>query len=185
MIIKEFEYKLKDGRVATVRSPREKDVSAMLEYLYITAAETDFLLRYPEDCVEYTPESEKAVFDRINNSESEAMFACFLDGRVIATANVMWRTRIKTRHRAYVAITVIKEFWGQGLGTRLMTEMTELAKANENIMQIELEYIEGNERARALYEKLGFKTYAEKPNAIRLKDGTLLKEYSMMLEIKR
>ena len=47
-------------------------------------------------------------------------------------------------------------------------------------MQLELDFIQGNERAKALYEKMGFKVVAVKPNAIRLKDGTLLNEYSMV-----
>jgi ribosomal protein S18 acetylase RimI-like enzyme len=52
-------------------------------------------------------------------------------------------------------------------------------------MQIELEFVEGNSRARALYEKMGFRITGMKPNAIQLKDGTLLNEYSMIREIKR
>ena len=35
------------------------------------------------------------------------------------------------------------------------------------------------------YEKLGFRIIGVKPNAIRLKDGTLLNEYSMIKELKR
>ena len=64
-----------------------------------------------------------------------------------------------------------------------MTPMVD--QENKNIIQIELEFVEGNSRARALYEKMGFRITGVKPNAIRLKDGTLLNEYSMILEIKR
>ena len=63
--------------------------------------------------------------------------------------------------------------------------MLRIAQDNEHILQLELEYIEGNSRARALYEKMGFRITGVRPNAIRLKDGTLLNEYSMMREIKR
>ena len=48
---------------------------------------------------------------------------------------------------------------------------------------LELEVIEGNERAIALYKKFGFETVAEKPDAIRLKDGTSLKEITMMKKL--
>ena len=50
---------------------------------------------------------------------------------------------------------------------------------------MELDFVEGNSRARALYEKMGFSITGVKPNAIRLKDGTLLNEYSMIREINR
>ena len=48
------------------------------------------------------------------------------------------------------------------------------------IRQVELEYIEGNDRGRALYEKLGFVQVAEHPDAVRLKDGSFRKLVFMM-----
>ena len=67
----------------------------------------------------------------------------------------------------------------------MMQEMIRIAEANPNILQIELDFIEGNSRARALYEKMGFRITGVRPNAIRLKDGTLLNEYYMIREIGR
>ena len=45
MIIREFEFTLKDGRKALIRSPKEEDIQGMLDYLYKSAEETDFDLR--------------------------------------------------------------------------------------------------------------------------------------------
>ena len=45
MIIQEFEYILKDGRKALIRSPRDEDIPGMLDYLYISSGETEFILR--------------------------------------------------------------------------------------------------------------------------------------------
>ncbi len=39
---------------------------------------------------------------------------------------------------------------------------------------------EGNTRARGLYEKMGFRITGVKPDAIRLKNGTLVNEYMML-----
>ena len=79
----------------------------------------------------------------------------------------------------------LKEYWNQGLGTGMFQEMIRIAEANPDILQMELDFVEGNTRARALYEKMGFRITGVRPNAIRLKDGTLLNEYSMVREIKR
>ena len=54
MIVENIEFKLKDGRRALIRSPIDQDIPEVLEYLYISAGETDFLLRYPEECTKYT-----------------------------------------------------------------------------------------------------------------------------------
>ena len=91
--------------------------------------------------------------------------------------------RIKLRHRAGIGISVLRDFWGQGIGTALLETVIEAARRNPNLLQIELEFIEGNHRARRLYEKMGFRIVGLHPNAIQLKDGTLLHEYLMALPL--
>lgn len=104
MIIKDIEYKLKDGRNALIRSPRDEDIQGMLDYLYISAGETDFILRYPEECGKYTAEGEKALFDRINESDNEAMLICLVEGEVAGNCQITWSKGLKTRHRARVRL---------------------------------------------------------------------------------
>ena len=185
MIIREFEFTLKDGRKALIRSPKEEDIQGMLDYLYQSAEETDFVLRYPEECSRYTAEGERELFDRINRSDTEAMLVCIVEGIVAGNCQITWNNRIKTRHRASVAIALLRDYWNQGIGTRLFQELIKIAEDHENILQLELEFIEGNSRARALYEKMGFRITGVGVNAVRLKDGTLLNEYHMIREIKR
>lgn len=185
MIIPETEFTMKDGRKALLRSPRDEDIPGMLDYLYVSAGETDFILRYPEECGKYTADGEKALFDRINASDNEVMLVCLVDGKLAGNCQIAWSNGIKTRHRAGVAIALLKEYWNQGIGTGMFRELIRVAEENPNILQLELEFIEGNVRARALYEKMGFRITGVKPNAVRLKDGTLLNEYSMIREIRR
>ena len=157
MIIKDIDFTLKDGINAIIRSHKDEDIKGMLDYLYISAGETEFILRYPEECGKYTPEGEKALFDRVNAAENEVMLVCIVEGKVAGNCQIVWKTGLKVRHRASVAIALLKEFWNQGIGTRLFQEMIRIAEENENITQMELEFIEGNTRARALYEKMGFR----------------------------
>ena len=89
------------------------------------------------------------------------------------------------KHRATVAIALISEFWNQGIGTKMFEEMIHLAEEREEVMQMELEFVEGNTRARHLYEKMGFRIAGVHPNAIRLKDGRLLNNYLMIREMKQ
>ena len=185
MIITDIEFKLKDGRNAVIRSPKDEDIQGLLDYLYVSSGETNFLLRYPEECGKYTAEGEKALFDRMNQSDNEAMLVCLVEGKIAGNCQISWSKGIKTRHRAAVAIALLSEYWNQGIGTRLFQELIRIAEENENLIQIELDFVEGNSRARALYEKMGFRITGVKPNAIRLKDGTLLNEYSMIREIER
>lgn len=185
MIIQEIPFELKDGRKALLRSPKEEDVESTLEYLLISSGETEYLMRYPEECSKYTAESEKILFEKKNASPDEAWIVCIVDGRVVGNCAICFLQGLKIRHRVSVAIAIIGEFWNLGIGTKMFQEMIRLAESREHIMQMELDFVEGNSRARHLYEKMGFRITGIRPNAIRLKDGTLLNEYMMIREMKR
>ena len=66
----------------------------MLEYLYISLGETEFILRYPEECTKYTPEGEKALFDRMSTAENETMLVCLVDGKIAGNCDVRWSTML-------------------------------------------------------------------------------------------
>ena len=53
----------------------------------------------------------------------------------------------------------------------------------QGIEQLELEVIESNQRAIGLYEKMGFEITSYIPNAIKLKDGRVLKEFYMVKKL--
>ena len=180
MVVNEIWFDMKDGRKALIRSPREEDIPGMLDFLYRSAGETEFIIRYPEECGKYTYEGEKALFERLNDSPYEAMLVCIVDGKIAGASQIAFNSSIKTKHRSNVAIALLREFWNQGIGTRMFREMIRIAEQFGGILQMELEFVEGNDRARHLYEKMGFRIAGVRPNAIRLKNGTLLNEYIMI-----
>lgn len=185
MTIKDIEFKLKDGRTAILRSAYEKDAKALIEYMKKSTGETDFLLRTPEECETRTIEQEIDFINSCNLSDTHTLLVCEADGKIAGNCMVWWNKRAKTGHRANVAIGLLSEFWNQGIGTRMFREMIKIAESNPNILQMELDFIEGNSRARALYEKMGFRITGIKFNSIRQNDGTLCNEYSMIREISR
>ena len=171
---------LKDGRTAILRAPRPEDAAPMVQYLKDTAAETEFILRYPEE-VTMTAEQEAAFFERLAASPCDMMIVCEVDGCIAGNCQINFGNRIKTRHRSTVAIGLTKKYWNLGIGTAMFGEMIAAARAHEGTRHIDLEFIEGNSRARALYEKMGFTIIGVKPDAIMLRDGTLRNEYLMRL----
>ena len=185
MTIQDIQFTLKDGRTALLRSPREEDIQGTLDYLLKSAGETEFIIRYPEECGKYTPEGERKLFEQKNGSPNDAMILCLVDGKVAGNCEITFFSQIKYRHRAVVAIALLKEYWNQGIGTRMFEELLRLARQRENVLQVELDFAEGNDRARHLYEKMGFRITGVKPNAIRLKNGRLLNEYMMVKTLER
>lgn len=182
MLIQEKEIKLKDGQTGILRSPREEDVEMLLELVRLTAKETDFLLRCPEEC-NMTTEQELDWIRKAQVSEDQCVIVCEVNGILAGNCEVRFNRRRKTSHRGSIGIALRKEYWGLGIGTAMFEELICIARKREGTLQLELEFVEGNTRALALYEKMGFCVAGYKPNAIRSKDGKLLKEYFMVREL--
>ena len=108
------------------------------------------------------------------------MIVCLVEGKIAGNCEIVFFPQKKYSHRATVAIALLRDYWSQGIGTRMFRELIRIAEGREGLVQMELEFAEGNSRARALYEKMGFRIVGLRPDAIRLKDGTLLNEYIMV-----
>ncbi len=174
-------YQLKDGRSLLLRAPEASDAAELIRYMVDTAHETHFVLRTPEECV-MTEEKEVAFIHGVNDSPHDLMICAFVDGQLAGNCHVSYGWRVRTCHRGSVAIALRKPYWGLGIGTRLMQAMTEQARA-WGLHHLELEYVEGNDRARRLYEKAGYHQTYVNPDAIRLEDGTLLALIGMQLPL--
>lgn len=185
MILEEKQIRLKDGRTAVLKTPCIEDAERLLRYIVRSCGETEFLLRYPEEWEGVTAESEeKWILDK-RNAPNALVIACYIDGEIAGNCEIGFMGGIKTAHRAVIGITVGKDCWNLGIGSAMFREMLAAAKANPAIEIAELEVIEGNDRAIALYEKFGFRIVAERPNAFRLKDGSVKKEYFMQKELRQ
>ena len=185
MIFEDKKITLKDGRTAILKTPCIEDAEKMLHYIKTACGETDFLARYPEEWNGVTVESEEKWVKNLRESQSTLAITCYIDGVIAGNCEINFRGGMKTSHRATVAIAILKEYWNLGIGSAMFSELIAAAEERPEIEIVELEFVEGNDRAKALYEKFGFKVVGERPNAFKLKDGRLLKEYFMQKELKK
>ena len=181
MIYQTKHITLRDGTAAILRAPVPHDAEALIDLLRTTTAETPYLASYPEEITLSAEDEERWI---VGHRESPLVLniLCEIDGEIVGSCELLRKKPEKMRHRATVGISIRRAFWGRGIGTRLFEEMIAAARA-WGIGQMELEYMEGNLRGEALYRKMGFHTVAERPQAIRLRDGRLLSEYIMIKEL--
>lgn len=179
MIFEQKSIALKDETSAVLCSPNASDAADLIEYLKITCSETNFLSREPDEC-DISIENEVRFIENTSASEASIMINAYIDGVLAGNCSMTQMDKARMRHRAAVGIALKKDYWGLGLASALMNELISAAKS-VGIAQLELEYVEGNERAKALYDKLGFVSVGEMPNGMILRDGTSLKLISMCL----
>ena len=85
----------------------------------------------------------------------------------------------RVHHRCGFAIALKEAYWNMGIGSAMMEYAFSLAKEME-YEQVELEVVEGNDRARRLYERFGFRETGQNIRAVKYDDGSYRDEYKMV-----
>ena len=171
MILEEDELFLPDGRNVRFFCPGRDEAENVVFCLQKCAGETEFLIRYPEKLENLTEEAEAAVLESCRENPLHLMLACSVEGKIAGTGSLVVKNRKKLCHRGEVSISFLQVYWGLGLGSAMM-EMLERAGRILSLHQLELTYIDGNERARRLYDRMGYAQTGTLPDAVRMKDGT-------------
>ena len=177
MIFEEKTITLKNQKTAILRSPKIEDAEALLNNIIASSGETEFLTNYPEEYTMGVEGEEEWIKSHLESTDA-LVICCEVEGKIVASCDLRFNSSFKTRHRVALGITVRREYWGLGIGSAMFEAMI-LASKEKDVQIMELEFLEGNERAKRLYEKFGFRVVSYRPNAFHLKDGTVLGEFYM------
>ena len=185
---------LKNGQEIVLRNGTIEDAEKVLDIFNRTHEETEFLLTYPEENP-FTVEDEVKFLDETEKSDKEVeILACIAkdDGNdesdekkyiVIGSAgfNPVGKM-MKLKHRADFGISVLKDYWGMGIGTELIKGCIECAKeAGFDLM--ELQAVAENDVAINLYKKMGFVEFGRNPYGFKKKDGGYQELVLMVLKL--
>ena len=164
-------FTLPSGKTLVVRSVTAADAEAHIQFKSTTSGETHFMARYPEECV-YDIEKVRKGLAVCEASPTNFEIGAYDGEEQVGGIGVCCvRARLKYQHRACMGISVVKAYWGCGLGSYLMQLAIDQTRAN-GFEQLELDVYSDNARAIHLYEKFGFERYGSTPHGFKLKDGT-------------
>ena len=130
------------------------DAEALLHHIECVGNETDNL-SFGGNTFAISKEKEARFIEKFKNSKTDVMFVALDEDKIVGNAIVERNKISRYNHRAEISITVLKEYWGHGIGSHLMEMMIEFAEKTD----IEILYLEvraDNQRAISLYLKYGF-----------------------------
>lgn len=122
-------------------------------------------------------EIEDAARIWISYSKQHAVLTALWDGVPCGIANLYIQPFKKLSHQCLFAIIVDEAHRGKGVGSRLLSELIDLAKNRFHIELLHLEVYEGNPAIR-LYQKFGFQEYGKQKRFIK-EDGVYLSKVLM------
>lgn len=141
-------------RVLTLRSATEADAAEVQRVFFVTYSETEFLSRYPDEL----QDKHDVLVSWLANkcvSPSELFLVAEHEGRLVALAGLTGSKLRRFSHGAELALAVMKDYWGLGIGRHLVQALVDWADAS-GLVRIYLEVVDTNTRAIRLYERFGF-----------------------------
>ena len=138
------------------------DAKDIIEYLNVIASQTNNLTFGKN-------ELEMQLINEIHNSINSVMILAKDGNKIVGMVSLSGESKARIKHRSNLGISVLKEYWHQGIGSSLLAAAIGYAIEND-IEIIELEVITTNENAIKLYEKFGFETIGIYENYFKIDD---------------
>lgn len=157
----------------TLREAIPDDAAALLQVSQKIAEETDFLIM-DEVGLGLSEEMLSLQLADLYESENNLLLLALADEKIVGMASVKAASEFTVAHIGEVGISVLKEFWGIGLGSALLNEVIYWSENASPLRRLELTVQKRNERAIHLYQKFGFETEAEMIRRARDSQGEFL-----------
>ncbi len=140
----------------TLRRPLVEDAPAFVRFEQKLLGETPFLLKQPHEVADEAATAKQLTEEL--EQPSRFMLAAFVpDGeRVIGYANAWRDVNTRMHHDAFVAVNVLREHWGRGIGGTLFARLEDWARAQEKVGRLTSLISAHNARALRFAAALGF-----------------------------
>lgn len=152
----------------TIEKASPADAAEILAYLKQVGGETDNLT-FGGEGLPISVEAEAEYVAGMADSRDNVMLVAKENGRIVGTA-ALSRLPRRMAHRGDFCISVAKECWSKGIGSQLLEEILDFAKAN-SFEVLDLQVRSDNVRAIHLYEKYGFEKIGEHPAFFKMNEN--------------
>ncbi|MGB0591126.1 MAG: GNAT family N-acetyltransferase [Myxococcota bacterium] len=150
-----METTLKDGQTLRICVATPEDAQVILAYIAQRSGESTFLTFGPGE-FEMTVEQEAEFLRGCHGSVNQTYILGFIDGALVATANVSASARSRLRHCAEFGMSVRRSSWGLGIGAAMLDYLIAWARENPVLTKFDLRVRADNTRAISLYRGRGF-----------------------------
>lgn len=137
----------------TIERARAEDAAEILMYLKRVGGETDNLT-FGAEGLPFSVEEEAEYIAGMEQSRDSVMLVAKVNGKIVGDASLHRQPR-RMQHRGDLGIAVVREYWNQGIGGRLLSGIIAFAKENAFAV-LDLQVRSDNLAAIHLYEKYGF-----------------------------
>ena len=172
-------FRAKDGREVTLRAPKWDDLDDMLEFINSLVDEGADIIMDTKQTREQEVDWLARLLTRLEKDEITVVVA-EVGGRFVGQIVVTPR-RMRSKHVGFLGIALKDGCREIGIGTELMKE-AETQSRQLGLEILNLEVFATNERAKHVYEKVGYREVGAWPKVIKM-DGVYIDGILMSKEL--
>ena len=146
---------LGNGDSLVIREANGSDANKILEYVNTISSESDFLTFGQGEFIKSIEQEEKHLANSFKQNNAIYIIAK-IDDKIVGSLNFSAGTRPRIAHTGEFGVSVLKEYWKNGIGTELIRYLIEWSKQLGLIRKINLMVRNDNFPAIHVYKKLGF-----------------------------
>ncbi len=183
MKFKPRHIKLKNNKTVEIREAAIDDAQGLIDAAKKYLRDSDYLLSYEEEFTN-SLEEEVSWIESMDNDNSLLLVAVY-EGEILSTFSLHSRQLKKINHTAEIAIAILKEWQGLGLGFALFNSAITWCKENTSLEILYLDVFAENTNAYHLYQKIGFTEDGRRKNYYKTKSDKYIDNIMMSLNINQ
>lgn len=183
MKFKPLDILLRNGKIVEIKEASVDDAQGLINAAKKYLKESDYLLSDEE---EFNPTIEEEVswIKSMDNDNSLLLVATYQD-EILATFSLHGRQLKKVEHTAEIAIAILSQWQGFGLGTALFDAAISWCKTKSFLEILYLDVFSDNVGAYQLYTKMGFIEDGRRTDYYKTKSGQYIDSIMMSLDIRK
>jgi RimJ/RimL family protein N-acetyltransferase len=141
---------------AVIRTAVKSDAKEVIDYLNTISGESDFLT-FGIGEVKESIEQEEEFIENTSKKDNALFILAEVDGKIVGGLNFSGGFRPRTAHIGEFGVSVLRDYWGNGIGEQLIEYLIDWCQKNGLIRKINLRVRNDNTRGIKLYKKFGFR----------------------------
>lgn len=147
---------LKNNDKMTISESTKYDAEKLINYIKEISAQSDFLT-FGRGEFDVSIEEEEKMLENILSSNNNLNIIALIDNKIVGNLTFRGGHRPRIRHTGEFGVSVLKDYWGLGIGKELVKYLINWAEDGDIVKKINLRVREDNKKAIRLYKSLGFK----------------------------
>lgn len=171
-------YELPDGRSVVFADAEERQVDKIWALQRAVLAEGMWFLRHPDEIRDPHEHVSQAIA-RLSADEGSLFLVARCKAEVVGVLTLSRPELRRLSHLAHLEVYVAEDYRAQGLGQALVRCGLTWAVSSRALQKVSLAVFAHNERAIALYHRLGFEEEGRRRGEVLSDDGALLDDVLM------